>query len=460
MGSVGELSVPGLHGVCRPAKPFHLRSAHRIPTNARHSAATDLRAAAPGLCLVRSGKLISMDAGSRLLQNAVPFFLLLILAELYVDRRHGTGRYRRFAMWSDLAVGSVSQVCDLLFKAACLPVYALVYEHARLFDLERTPWLHWTVALVGVDFLYYFWHRAGHEVRVLWAIHAVHHQSEDLNLGVALRQPAFQAPTVVLFFLPLACLGVTPTLLTLAYACNLIYQFFVHTQAVRSLGPLEWVLNTPSHHRVHHGCDSEYLDKNYGGILIIWDRCFGTFAAERAAPRYGVTTPLASFNPLWANVIELELLVRQTRQVASARELFRLWLGHPATTLPKTPESTARPSTKYDVGPGRPAPYAVWQALMLFLVLNTLFLFVAHAEPRSLLAAAWAGLAVFWSALALLGLVEHKAWLRSSEYARVSFIVLGAAVSGWLLSGPVAGLAALLAALALVALPLRWLPRT
>jgi sterol desaturase/sphingolipid hydroxylase (fatty acid hydroxylase superfamily) len=404
-----------------------------------------------------------MDAGSRLLQNAVPFFLLLILAELYVDRRRGTHRYRRFATWSDLAVGSVSQVGDLLLKAACLPVYAFVYEHARLLDLARTPWLHWGVALVGVDFLYYFWHRAGHEVRLLWAIHAVHHQSEDMNLGVALRQPAFQAPTVVLFFLPLACLGVTPTLLTIAYACNLIYQFFVHTQAVRSLGPLDWVLNTPSHHRVHHGCDSAYLDKNYGGILIIWDRCFGTFAAERAAPRYGVTTPLASFNPLWANVVEFDLLVRQTRQVASPREFFRLWLGHPAWTLPEPGESSSLSelgtATKYDAGPDRPAPYAVWQAVMLFLVLNTLFLVVAHAEPRSLLAIGWAGGAVFWTALGLLGLVEHKPWLRMSEYARVSFIVLGAAVSGWLLQGPVAALAGLLAALGLVALPLRWLPR-
>jgi sterol desaturase/sphingolipid hydroxylase (fatty acid hydroxylase superfamily) len=346
----------------------------------------------------------------------------------------------------------------LLLKAACLPVYAFIYQHARLFELERTPWLHWTVALLGVDFLYYFWHRAGHEVRVLWAIHAVHHQSEDMNLGVALRQPALQAPTVVLFFLPLACLGVTPLALTVAYACNLIYQFFVHTQAVRSLGPLEWVLNTPSHHRVHHGCDSEYLDKNYGGVLIVWDRCFGTFTAERQAPRYGVTTPLASFNPLWANLCEFALLVRQSRRATSAREWFRLWLGHPAATLPKPAAGSATLEVKYNA-PGRATPYAIWQALMLFIVLNSSFVFVANAEPGSRLATAWAGVAVLWSALALSGVVEHKSWLSGSEYARVPFVVLGAAVSGWLLRGPVAALAAALAALLLLAPPLRWLPR-
>jgi hypothetical protein len=149
--------------------------------------------------------------------------------------------------------------------------------------------------------------------------------------------------------------------------------------------------------------------------------------------------------------------------VASARECFRLWFGHPAWTLPKATEklspAASGATTKYDVSADRPAPYAVWQAAMLFLVLNTLFLFVAHAEPRSLLAIGWASVAVFWTALALLGLVERKPWLRTSEYARVSFIVLGAAVSGWLLQGPVAALAALLVALGLVALPLRWLPR-
>src|ERR1700712_2250562 len=145
-----------------------------------------------------------MDTGSRLLQNIVPVFLVFILAELWVDKHRGTGRYRLRAVWSGMATGTGSPVCDVLLKAAFLPLYVFVYEHARLFELAERPLLHWACALLGVDLLYYFWHRASHEVRVLWAIHAVHHQSEDMNLAVALRQPAFQAPSVVLFFLPLA----------------------------------------------------------------------------------------------------------------------------------------------------------------------------------------------------------------------------------------------------------------
>jgi alkylglycerol monooxygenase len=400
-----------------------------------------------------------MDAGSRLLQNAVPFFLIVILLELYFDRRRGTLRYRRAAMWSDLAAGSVSQVFDLLLKAACLPVYVWLYERARLFDPTPTPWLHWALALVGVDFLYYFWHRAGHEVRALWAIHSVHHQSEDMNLAVALRQPAFQAPSVVLFFLPLALLGVTPGVLMFAYTANLIYQFFIHTEAVRSLGPLEWVLNTPSHHRVHHGRNPQYLDKNYGGILIVWDRLFGTFTPEREAPSYGITTPLASFNPLWANLIEFVPLLGQTRELHGGRGMIRLWLGHPALTLPSSPKAAAAPALgKYEAPSHQLAPYVYWQAVLLFVGQNSAFLFVAHAAPRSPLAITWAALAVLWSAVALLGFLEQKRWVRRGELARVPFVVIGAGLCAFLLHGALAGGLTLLLATLVVGAPLLLMP--
>jgi alkylglycerol monooxygenase len=392
-----------------------------------------------------------MDSGSRLLQNVVPVFLVFIIAELVIDSRRGTGRYRLGATWSDLATGTVSQVCDVLLKAACLPLYVLVYEHARLFDLVDHPVLHWLCALLGVDLLYYFWHRASHELRVLWAIHAVHHQSEDMNLAVALRQPAFQAPSVVLFFMPLACVGVSPMVVMLSYTINLIYQFFTHTQAVRSLGPLEWLLNTPSHHRVHHGSNPEYLDKNYGGMLIVWDRLFGTFEPERAPVRYGVTVPLASYNPVWANLHELAVLLRESRG-RDVRSLARLWLGHPAwATVGTGKGSAAAIPAKYDVARRPLGPYVYCQAVLLFIVINSAFLVVVHAEPRSWLAIACAGSALLWSAAALLGAVEERPWARSFELARLVYLLLTAAVCAWLLHGWASAVLALgLAALALL----------
>ena len=139
-------------------------------------------------------------------------------------------------------------------------------------------------------------------MNMFWAVHAVHHQSEDLNLAVALRQPAFEALTIIPFHLPLALIGVDPAVYVACYAIDLIYQFWIHTELVGKLGRLEKLLNTPSCHRVHHGINPKYLDKNFGGILVIWDRLFGTYQPEEELAVYGVTHALASYNPLWANL--------------------------------------------------------------------------------------------------------------------------------------------------------------
>ncbi|MDF8262678.1 sterol desaturase family protein [Luteipulveratus flavus] len=155
-----------------------------------------------------------------------------------------------------------------------------------------------TLAVLGWDFIYYWNHRLDHEVRWMWAMHEVHHSSERYNLSTALRQPWGDTMTLYVPYSLLALLGVRPAHIMNARAINLIYQFWIHTEAVRSIGPLERVLNTPSHHRVHHGTNSEYLDRNHGSILIVWDRLFGTFEPEDARPVYGLTTNIDTFNPV------------------------------------------------------------------------------------------------------------------------------------------------------------------
>src|SRR5690606_31238042 len=151
------------------------------------------------------------------------------------------------------------------------------------------------------DFAYYWWHRASHRISFLWAAHVVHHQSEDYNLAVALRQAWFTSLSSWVLNLPLAFLGVPPLVYGVCAALNTLYQFWIHTRLVGKLGPLEWVLNTPSHHRVHHGIDAPYLDTNYGGVFIVFDRLFGTFVEETHEPRYGTLDPIRSFDPVWAN---------------------------------------------------------------------------------------------------------------------------------------------------------------
>ena len=163
-------------------------------------------------------------------------------------------------------------------------------------DLGST-WPAWAAAILGWDFIYYWNHRLSHESRWLWAVHVAHHSSERYNLSTALRQPVAESITVAVPYSLLALLGVRPAMIEQARALNLIYQFWIHTEAIRSIGPLERVLNTPSHHRVHHGSNRQYLDRNHGSILIVWDRLFGTFEPEDEPVVYGLTRNIDSYNP-------------------------------------------------------------------------------------------------------------------------------------------------------------------
>src|SRR3954464_9755683 len=232
-----------------------------------------------------------------LISLAVPFFFAAIVAEAIAARVRKRKAYRLGCAIADLNVGIASQIAELFLKGVGVVAYAGLYEHRLVTFADGSPW-PWVIGLVGIDFLYYWWHRASHVVNVLWAVHAVHHQSEDMNFAVALRQPAFEALTIIPFHVPLALLGVEPWIYVSCYAIDLIYQFWVHTEATRRKPALEWVLNTPSAPRVHHGLNPRYLDKNYGGILLVWDRLFGTYEPEVEPPVYGVTHALASYNPI------------------------------------------------------------------------------------------------------------------------------------------------------------------
>ena len=193
-----------------------------------------------------------------------------------------------------MGLGNV--VVAALTKGAAVAVFFAAYEH-RIFDLG-TGAAAWLLLFFAEDLCYYWFHRVHHEVRFFWAAHVNHHSSRHYNLSTALRQSWTTPLTGPIFWVPLALLGFHPFMILTAQAVSLIYQFWIHTELIGRLGPLEWVLNTPSHHRVHHGSNVEYLDRNYGGILIVWDRLFGSFEPERAAVDYGLTKNIRSFDPV------------------------------------------------------------------------------------------------------------------------------------------------------------------
>jgi len=226
---------------------------------------------------------------------AIPLFILAMVLEAMWTRRHPETRgYEKRDTAASITMGLLSLFVGAGAKLLSIPFFLLLYEH-RVADIG-SAWWAWLLLLFAEDLCYYWFHRAHHEVRVLWATHVNHHSSTRFNLSTALRQPLLTALTGPIFWAPLPLLGFPVWMVLTAQAWSLVYQFWLHTEAVDRLGPLEWLFNTPSHHRVHHGKNIAYLDKNHAGIFIIWDRLFGTFAAEAEPVVYGLTKDIESHN--------------------------------------------------------------------------------------------------------------------------------------------------------------------
>jgi sterol desaturase/sphingolipid hydroxylase (fatty acid hydroxylase superfamily) len=256
---------------------------------------------------------------------ASPLFLLLLALEYFVARvwKRDIQETRDTATSLSLGVGSL--IAGAAWKTLAAGLYVKAHEHALL-DLGDGPWV-FAAALIAVDFAYYWFHRLHHEVRVLWASHVPHHSSQRYNLSTALRQ-SWTPFTGLPFYLPLA-LFFSPVQIATAYGINLLYQFWIHTELIGRLGPLEWAFNTPSHHRVHHGANVQYLDRNYAGILIVWDRWFGSFEPEVERVRYGLTKNIQSWNPVYAAFHEFVAVFRDALRASSLRDALGFLLQPP-----------------------------------------------------------------------------------------------------------------------------------
>jgi sterol desaturase/sphingolipid hydroxylase (fatty acid hydroxylase superfamily) len=226
-----------------------------------------------------------------------------------------------FLGFGSVAFGAVFGLVTSLF-------YIAAYNIAP-YQMPMNTWWAWTLLLFVDDFAYYWFHRLSHEVRFLWNFHVVHHSSNKYNLSVAVRQSWFGGIAHWIFYIPAALLGFPLWAFVTMHGLNLIYQFWIHTEYVKRLGFLEYILNTPAHHRVHHGVNNQYLDKNYAGIFIIWDKLFGTFIEETEKPRYGIIKPLASYNLLWINTHGWTEMFDAMRQRKSIRDKVRCVFGSP-----------------------------------------------------------------------------------------------------------------------------------
>lgn len=257
---------------------------------------------------------------------AIPVFAILIAAEALWAYFRRSGEYAdKKDTWINILLGFVSVVFGALFGLFTIYIYFFCYEIAP-YKFPADAWWTWVILFFVDDLAYYVFHRVSHETRLFWNFHVVHHSSEEYNLSVAVRQSWFSGLLHWIFYAPVMLLGFAPWMFALMHGLNLIYQFWIHTKLVTRLGPLEYILNTPSHHRVHHGVNDEYLDKNYAGVLIIWDKLFGSFVRETEQPRYGIIKPLKSYNPLWINThgwVEMwNAMQRQTTWFGKLRAIF------------------------------------------------------------------------------------------------------------------------------------------
>ncbi len=259
-----------------------------------------------------------MPLHEKLLIFAIPAFVVTMAVELWWDRRRKTGHYAAKDALTSLGLGIGFLVCQLGWGLLVWFAYSTGYQH-RLFEI---PLAWWSVLLLIVleDHSYYWYHRMSHAVPAMWAAHVAHHSSEHYTLATALRQPWTTGWYAWLFWTPLALLGFHPLWILTAQACNLLYQYWIHTNFITRLGWYEWVFNTPSHHRVHHGTNPQYIDRNHAGIFIVWDRMFGTFEPESEKVVYGITRPVNSHNLLWLNLHEY---LRLWHQAVATKSLWR-----------------------------------------------------------------------------------------------------------------------------------------
>ncbi len=257
---------------------------------------------------------------------ASPAFIALLLLEVWLSKRRGQPTHAGQDSVTSVTMGVGSAVVGLAWKGVQLGTYTWLHQFA-LFDLGDGLWA-FLGCMLAVDFAYYWFHRLHHEVRLLWAAHVTHHSSQRYNLATALRQ-SWSPMTGLVFYAPLPVLGFDPVMILTAYALNLIYQFWIHTELIDRLGPLEWVLNTPSHHRVHHGTNLQYLDRNHAGMLIVWDRLFGTFEPEGERVVYGLTKNIHSHNPFYVAFHEWVAVFRDALRPAPWRTRISYLLKPP-----------------------------------------------------------------------------------------------------------------------------------
>jgi alkylglycerol monooxygenase len=373
---------------------------------------------------------------------AIPIFLLFIVVEYFATRKKHPEYYRLNDALTNLNIGVSHLLFKLLTTGLMLGAYVLVLENFAVLHLSGVT--AYIVVLILFDFCFYWAHRFGHEVNLFWGAHVVHHQSEEYNLTVALRQSWIHSLLAFIFFLPIAFLGVDVLTLGICASINSFFQFWIHTKAIDKMPKwFEAIFNTPSHHRVHHGVNPKYIDKNHAGMFIIWDKLFGTFQEEIEEPTYGVTTQLKSWNPAWANVEYYVTMFKNSKAFPKVSDKLKYIVAKPGWQPAELGGQIPIPEVDYNK-PKYDAK-ASSKSLNIYVLVQFAFIIIGlsaylyNYEKLSLFYTI-----IFFSVLMLStvicsAILEQKKWVKYAEYARllIAFIALNSMYyinyNGWFL---------------------------
>tara|TARA_B100002052_G_scaffold94948_1_gene87589 strand:+ start:591 stop:1427 length:837 start_codon:yes stop_codon:yes gene_type:complete len=261
-----------------------------------------------------------------------PIILALIFIEALISNLQKASYYKKEDTLCTVGLLTGNILMVFAVKGLTLALHFYLYQF-RLFDLaSMIPlWAMWALTFILIDLVFYIYHRISHRSRFLWAIHMSHHSSEEMNFAVSFRQAWLGPVSKIPFFILLPLIGLDPTIIAVAGVISTLWGIFGHTQVIGKLGPIEWIFNTPSHHRVHHGANEQYIDKNYGNLLIIWDRMFGTFEPEKANVRYGLVKNVNTFNPIKITLMEWSSIFKDMSKAPNLKESFNIFFGPPKT---------------------------------------------------------------------------------------------------------------------------------
>lgn len=359
---------------------------------------------------------------TKYLAYAIPLFVLLMVIEFWITKKQGRKLHNFQDTIANLNVGIAERLTDCFTAGIFYFVYDYLNQHFGIFNIQSGV-ISWVALFLVTDLLWYWYHRLGHEVNILWGLHIVHHQSEEFNFTVSARITIFQAIARTFFWSLLPIIGFSAEMITVVLLVHGIYPFFTHTRTVGKLGFLEYILVTPSHHRVHHACNEQYLDKNYSDMFIIWDKIFGTFAEEVEEPVYGLTKPIKSYSFLWQHFHYLLELLYACKQTPSLKGKLRILLSKPETLDPNIRELLEPKflvQVAQEVSSTRFRNYIVIQ---ISVVLVSLFYLIYNQEQLPTLVQVFTSLIILVTLVNCGAILEQRRWVFYLEYSRLLLFI-------------------------------------